>query len=260
MALRTDSEAPVHPMRSAPPWLALIAVAGLAGCALLGDGSPTLSVLVLDAETGEPLRGSRVTLDGQNTQEADAAGRVQWDDLGAGEHRVEAAAPGWTTAVTVVGGGERSLTLVLQPEPGRAVGGREALDALRDPAGTAVLRRRGFYRRRGNRTGAFFTRAEIEGWGVRTLSDVFGIVSGVQVDRRDGLARVTSNRRRACPLVVFLDGVEAYALGTQIDAVPIDDVAGVEVYRGLSGVPVEFYRDQRARDCGVVLVWTVIVS
>ena len=170
--------------------------------------------------------------------------------------RVEA--PGWLprdAQVTVTEGTAR-LAIELDPDPKRAVSDLETVDLLRGPVNTRVLQRCGFYQRRETRTGAFLTGAELSDLGVRQLSDAMGLVSGIRVDRTQGLARVASECRCECPLALFLDGVEARSLGSQIDAVPFDDVAGVEVYRGVSEVPTEFFRNRPSGDCGVVPVWS----
>lgn len=40
--------------------------------------------------------------------------------------------------------------------------------------------------------------------------------------------------------------------------IPVTDVEGIEVYRGVSEVPQQYQKDPNATDCGVVLVWSVI--
>ena len=238
----------------------MIAASAVTGCGVLGQssGDPSVSVVVTDAETGERLPGSKVALSSRSASEVGPEGVVTWRGLAPGVYTVRAEAPGWLprdAQVTVTEGAAR-LAIELDPDPERAVSGLEAVDLLRDPVNTRVLQRRGFYQRRETRTGAFLTGAELSDRGVRQLSDAMGLVSGIRVDRTQGLARVVSERRRECPLALFLDGVEARSLGSQIDAVPFDDVAGVEVYRGVSEVPTEFFRNRPSGDCGVVLVWS----
>ncbi len=242
--------------------LVLLLAIAAAGCGVLGqsEADPSVSVVVTDAETDERLPGSRVTLDGYPAREVGEQGVAVWRGLSAGAYTVRAEAPGWQVrdTVVVVAEGRTTVTLVLPPDPDRTTGGREAVDLLRDPVNTRVLQRRGFYQRRETQTGAFLTGAELSDRGVRQLSDAMGLVSGIRVDRTQGLARVISERRRECPLALFLDGVEARSLGSQIDAVPFDDIAGIEVYRGVSEVPSEFFRNRAGGDCGVILLWTVL--
>jgi hypothetical protein len=62
--------------------------------------------------------------------------------------------------------------------------------------------------------------------------------------------RSASGRR--CAVSVFVDGmkVEQY----DIDAIPPNDVLGIEVYRQGADTPVEFSRWSAA--CGAIVIWT----
>ena len=239
--------------------LVLSICVAVGGCALLGGGQrgPAISVYVVDADTDEPLVGSQVALGTLPARAVDRDARAEWPGLDPGTYEVRAEAQGWLGRDTVLTVTDRreSVTLVLEPVANRALAGIEAVDALRDPQGTEVLQRRGFYRRRESRTGAFLTSYDIERSGARLLSDVFTRVNGVRVDRGLGTPAVVSVRR-GCRLEVYLNGVEARSSVSQLDSIPVDYVVGIEVYRGVSDAPAEFQR-RRAGSCGSIVIWTL---
>ena len=61
---------------------------------------------------------------------------------------------------------------------------------------------------------------------------------------------------RLCRPDVYVDGMFVHDGASDLDAlVRPDEVVGVELYRNGTGAPAEF-ATTRARDCGVLLVWT----
>jgi hypothetical protein len=119
----------------------------------------------------------------------------------------------------------------------------------------------GFYHRmERSPVGTFFDRDAIERRNPARITDLLVDVPGVRLESGGGMARdriATFGRSIGdCPVQVYVDGV----LASRGGAVPLDELAsplgleGVEVYRGLSGVPAEFMNEQ-AR-CGVIALWT----
>lgn len=121
--------------------------------------------------------------------------------------------------------------------------------------------------------GFYITRADVESrrpmYTSDLLRDVPGLtVSGsgsgirpvVQVSGRSTTTEVTGN----CPTQIWIDGfllnrrtlggagrTEDFRLD---DAVSPGSIEGIEVYRGLSGVPAEFLNSDAK--CGVIAIWT----
>lgn len=124
-----------------------------------------------------------------------------------------------------------------------------------------------FYARAAHGRGAFLTREEIDRRKPRHLTDLFREIPGVRVTTTPRGERLVMNgatptmyrvnpRWEAgdCPVQYYLDGVSYlpdYA-GVPNDVRP-DEVEGIEVYRRLSEVPVEYRRP--GSECGVVLIW-----
>ena len=92
------------------------------------------------------------------------------------------------------------------------------------------------------------------------FSDIFGATTGVQVQRNGGRAQLISSRRRGCLMTVFLDGTEMAYIAQNIDALPFDDVAAIEIYRGPAEMPLEYAYMKTNDTCGAVLVWTRIAA
>jgi len=120
-------------------------------------------------------------------------------------------------------------------------------------------------------TGTFITRDEIVERNPTRVTELLEFLPGVTLDHaRGGNARTVVMARslpgfgtppgargdHSCPVQIYVDGV----LATRGGAASPDELAtpleleGVEVYRGLGGVPAEFLTPE-AR-CGVIALWT----
>lgn len=130
----------------------------------------------------------------------------------------------------------------------------------------------GFYDRLQRRTtGSFITRDEIEDRNPARVTDLLETLPGVTLDHaQGGSARTVVMARslpgfgrppgargdHSCPVQIYVDGMLATRGGAASPdelASPLD-LEGVEVYRGLAGVPAEFLTPE-AR-CGVIALWT----
>lgn len=111
----------------------------------------------------------------------------------------------------------------------------------------------GFYRRSQNGPGYFLTRADIEEMPAARASDLLRRVPGLDIGKRNraGQTPVTMGRRTGCAPRFYVDG--AFTSYFNIDNLEPQDIAGIEVYRGNSEVPIRFKHGDR---CGVIVVWT----
>jgi hypothetical protein len=123
----------------------------------------------------------------------------------------------------------------------------------------------GFEQRRASGLGWFVTRREIEQRNPSRVSDLLATAPGVAIQRRIVfMARAGS----PCPAQIYVDGFHINRSIGQVagrrmsttEMFPIDDlvkpgaVHGVEVYAGISRVPLEFLTPEAT--CGVVAIWT----
>ncbi len=109
-----------------------------------------------------------------------------------------------------------------------------------------------FERRRERGAGHFITRDEINARGYMNLGDALRTVKGVKVycDALDCVARM-ARAAPGCLPVYYVDGQQARYFAT---TTPINDVQGIEIYRGSGEVPAEFTGSSAG--CGVVVIWT----
>ena len=113
-----------------------------------------------------------------------------------------------------------------------------------------------FYRRRDSGiSGHFFTRAEIDSLNPQRTTDLLRRVPGVNFAARGGETVVTTRGQRCTPLV-WLDGTPASAAYFDPDNVDPHSIEGIEIYSGLSTVPVALLGPRMAGNCGVVAIWT----
>ena len=217
-----------------------------------------LSLVVRGEDTGAPLPGAVIEILGARGA-VDAFGRADLSGVPVGDVPLAVSYPGYLrldTLVTVEPGAGNLTVLSLRSEA-RALGD---VTVEAESVNDSALRRRGFFDRRTHNTGVFFTREELDQRGVTLFSDIFGPVAGVRIQRRGGQAQLISSRRRGCLMTVFLDGTEMAYIASNIDALPFDDVAAIEIYRGPSELPLEYAYQKSHDTCGAVLVWTRIAA
>jgi hypothetical protein len=118
-----------------------------------------------------------------------------------------------------------------------------------------------YFRRAQGVAGVFFAREDFRDQRASTPSDLLRSTPGVRLVRASNGKGVrfqssTTLRRGAdCQPVVWLDGQAAP--GMELDDVPLNDIEGIELYRGTSTTPGQFWR-AGASQCGAIVIWTRI--
>jgi hypothetical protein len=124
------------------------------------------------------------------------------------------------------------------------------------------LETRGFYDRMESGTGDYVTGDQLRRRNQQSLVDVLRNMRGVKIQRVNWKSEVYLAGANCLPQIV-VDGVTVRYGGKSLrteDALSVEDlvnvshIEGIEVYRGSSGVPIEFEGPNAA--CGVIVVWT----
>jgi len=110
-----------------------------------------------------------------------------------------------------------------------------------------------FERRRQRKLGAYLRWDELKKQGVGSIGDALRTVRGVRMecDQQRFECYAHMARTPQCEPTWYVDGVEVHSFH---ENTPINDVYGIEVYRGVGEVPGEFAGSNAA--CGVIVVWT----
>ena len=214
--------------------------------------------LVTDQVSGEPVPEVVVNVPAAGRAATTAAdGRFILPDLVAGRHEV---------AFSHLGYRQRSEMIAV--ESGHATNVQVALtvDAIAlDPIEVTVdrrdgnLERAGFYQREEDGWGHFVDRGDIDDWNSIDLTDALIRFPGVAIvsDARNPIDRRLRFRRGGdmCAPPVYLDGVmlaglRAFSVNDIVDPM---SVAGIEMYRGVAGIPAQY--SGLGTSCGVVLIW-----
>ncbi|HSU15313.1 TonB-dependent receptor plug domain-containing protein [Longimicrobium sp.] len=246
-----------------PAALALLGLAVLAPSVRAQQGageSRFLVVHVTDSATGTGVADAEVWVGGTRVS-TDSAGNALLP-LRHDRETVVVRRIGYGDARREVAAGPASVDVALEPSP-VALNGVSA-SSRRMPMSPPLQR---FYARMEHGRGSFLTREQIDRRKPRRLTDLFREIPGVRVastSRGDRLVMTGATpamyrvdpRWEAgdCPVQYYLDGVSYQPdfAGVPNDVRP-DEVEGIEVYRRLSEVPVEFRRP--GAECGVVVIW-----
>lgn len=223
-------------------------------------GAASLTGRVVDAGTGAPLFRATVRLLGSDrVAVTDEEGRFAIRELAPGTRTIGIEWEGWASGpqrVAIEDSGETEIRIaLLMPEPG-AGDPRPAFDL--PPLGVEIRadgpsgKLRAFFERMEKAHGHFITREQIVDRAPLRTSDLLRQVPGVRAARADfGRPRPQIGRHRGCAVDMFLDGIPAPGLA--LDDVPPEDIAGIEIYRGPSEVPIAF---RRRETCAAILIWT----
>lgn len=232
----------------------LVAVALAAAPAVLQAQVREASIVgrVTEKGSGAPVQGAAIVLKGTSHRAlTDDSGLFQLESVPSGHH---------TLAVHYLGLESRQFPVEISARETLNVS--FSLEAKVLPVAelvvtvdqtTPVSKLTGFYRRSEQGPGYFLTRSEIEEMPALETTDLLRRVPGIDVGHRNraGVTPVTMGRRDGCVPRFYIDG--AYASYFNVDNLQPRDIAGMEIYRGNSEVPIRFKHGDR---CGVIVVWT----
>jgi hypothetical protein len=214
---------------------------------------------IVHAPNGDPMGDVQLLVRGSAAQgTTDAQGHFTLAGLPAGTFTLEARHLGFAPARMIVDlASHRTTTVTLTLDKQAAVlntvhvyGKRSSRRSLTD---FLERQRRGF--------GHFITRADIEKQHAFEISDLLRRIPGVRVVlTATGFGNTLVMRGgdqtsfAGCVPVVYVDGMRIYLeAGFDINSiVALQDIAGIEVYRGASETPPQF----QGNGCGAVVIWT----
>jgi len=212
-------------------------------------GSATLRGTVHGPD-GKPMSGARVLVWGTGLETTtNSSGRFTLDSLPAGTFSVEARSLGFEPRLETVDLSARqpaSVDIRLKErvqELSRVVVMGKASRVAPDIAD--------FLRRAQSGAGHYITANDNVLKNAFALTDALRLTPGVQVVPSGSFGHVILLRGRCVP-EVYLDGMRMSDGYESVDDIPPGQVAGIEVYAGVSEAPVQY----QANGCGVVLVWT----
>lgn len=206
---------------------------------------------VYDGRTGQVLTTAIIALDGVKAEVSlSSQARFVLSGIEPGERRI---------LIRVVG--YKPYTGFLKFEAGRTLEKTFELEFTGDQMPDLEVEARNsktlprfveFERRRERGVGHFISRDEITARGYMNMGDALRTVKGVKVycDALDCVARM-ARAAPGCLPVYYVDGQQARYFAT---TTPINDVQGIEIYRGSGEVPAEFTGSSAG--CGVVVIWT----
>ncbi len=233
------------------------------GLILLRPGpAPEASItgIVRDATTNDPIVAAEVLLNGTVMVQADAHGRF---------HIARRTVAWGTNLLTVRRIGYAAVTDMLwveDPSTDFELNVRMSATAILMPEvvvlGDRVIyefgKMREFWQRRRLGEGHFITREEIEGQTALDTSDLLRSIPGLRIERFGLRTRILSARRGdVCQLGLFVDGIPLVG-DLDIDAYTSPDmIDGIEIYSGAATIPAQYNRSGGfGSSCGAIVVWT----
>jgi TonB family protein len=219
-----------------------------------GVGTGGIAGSVKDS-IGTAIVGAEISLAGSTLRvETDERGEFRLGNVPAGLMLVRVRRIGFhpdTSELMVIAGRSIPLDIVL----GRlavelrpvVINGRQGL------TGWAA----GFYGRKDRGMGHFITGDDIERRNPMNMTDLFRMVPGTRIESRGFARNAVRFRGARCPPLVWLDGTPLTAGEFDLDALPPQSLAGVEIYSGPASVPAEFLGTQSiSSSCGTVILWS----
>lgn len=255
---------------TAVPWrLGSRALQLLACCACLAavtartsaaQAAGVLRGVVVDSADGSVIEGADILAASlRQVVRSNAKGQFALNKLPKGELEFTVRRLGYLPqqqTIVVSGGGNDSVKVVLVAQPA-------VLDAMSVDA-SERHRRQGiedFYVRRAQGIGTYITRQQLEDLRGTQPTEALRSVPGIQLFRTrngDNSVRFTgtsSINHRDCPPNLWLDGQRVTNM--ELDQIPAQDIEGIELYRGASTTPAQFWQGNTNNAfCGTIVVWS----
>jgi TonB family protein len=140
-----------------------------------------------------------------------------------------------------------------------------ALEAIPQAMSTVVVRDRRvarhtgwaaqFHERRERGMGRYITKEDLDRRNAIRTTDVLRGVPGVQVASSIRGSAIRMRGARCDPLI-WIDGTPALAGYLDVDNFQPNTLEGIEVYSGVSTVPVELRGPRGEEACGVIAIWS----
>jgi len=217
----------------------------------------SLTLTVVEAETGRPVAGARITVSGVGQAAlTDAEGKARITAVPPGRRMVSISRIGYATEGAAVEFEREGVEADVELHP-QALTLNEL--RVRSLGPVSKLRESGFYQRRRRGMGAYMDREQIARRNAIQMIDVFRQVRGFQVSYTPSGKPTLVTSRGPCkgrPLV-YLDGIQMADLDGRSDPsdyVHPDQVEAIEAYAGMGTIPAEY--NVTGSVCGVVLIWT----
>lgn len=220
-----------------------------------------VSGVLLDDSSGEPIAGATITIVGADVSGlTDSRGRFRLSDVPVGAHQA---------VVHHIAYGEPHLTFSVSSTMNTHLVVRLAPRAIAlEPISIQVTSRRkwletnGFYQRLDSSLGNFVTPEDIETQPYRNFAQVLRTVPAVNLRQVctphcSVLIRMAGSTQTDCIPTFYMDGRRINQLTDPDGTIDLDmlvfgaDLAAVEVYRGISETPPQFYGR-----CGSIVIWT----
>jgi hypothetical protein len=249
-------------------------------------GQAVLRGILYDDATGTRLRGTVMLVDPATDapvvhMATDTLGQFTMQFRG-GTFQIAAVYPGYTSVLSAplsFQSGERMtvrIPIAAEGDPKHQIGVLEHIRPGDERRKVGDARRsvmEGFETRRTLGTGLQYDHTQLVRSQLRTLGAFLQTVPGFRVgdpsstssmmiSRTQALAVNGSSSRYGCRIAWFLDGHRLDIPGRNdsmtdaLGSMPLEHVAGVEIFRGVSELPAEFAEpDVR---CGAVAVWTLV--
>lgn len=215
----------------------------------------TFAGVVVDS-SGAPVRNAAVEVIPELAEaRTDSLGRFVIRGMPARRHLVRVRRVGYPPlflSIDLSDNISKSARIVMRQFAGQNLG----LVVVR--ANRPLGRMSGFMQRAERRTGwgTIITAADIAKRNPIQTSDLFRAIAGVRVSQ-DRFGRGVLLGRGGCIMALYINGFPApQQSGSGIDdMVSAFDLAGIEVYNGMAGVPTELTLGP-PNECGTVAVWT----
>ena len=215
----------------------------------------SISAVVRDT-TGAGIAGAELTVAGTNIRGyTDDDGHLQLGPVAPGPARLTIRRLGFRpTSVDLTVDASRATV-----ETVRLVEIAHRLDVItvRGTIHAYGSRMLGFYERRSQGFGHFFTRSQIQDINPSHLTDLFRRIPGMALASTNVIQNAVRMRgARDCPPLLWLDGSPAAAAEYDLDTIDPESVEAMEVYSGPSEVPVQFQPPMDVQACGAIVIWT----